>query len=148
MANKLAPKPEIDGSQPETISPNLESLLALQAEVDRKKREAVSEIREEIVRLEAIHAANLAKLRGLLTSLGETVSSEEPNHPSSVVKVEHSARFVGTKYCPYCQIPGHDGRAHRGQPKPRQFGRQELEVYGLVPPTGLPTNYGQSEKIA
>lgn len=136
-----------EGIEEEAISPNLEKLLALQAEIARQRDAALEEIHSEISRLETIHASNMAKLRGLLGKVGgsattTSVGSDIPLSPS------HSTRFLGSKYCPYCMIPGHDGRAHRGQPKPRPFNVEELRVFGYVPPSGLPVGYGESEKIA
>jgi hypothetical protein len=45
-----------------------------------------------------------------------------------------AADFNPSRFCPLCQMQGHDKRAHRGQsPNPRPFTKEELSGMGLTP---------------
>ena len=155
-----------EGGEGLTIAPAMNRLLALQEEMEREKETAVRQIMEEKARLTEAYQATIAKLDALLAKIApELVAPPAPPAPAvpqvqlpqrvraraealamSAGRTEASAKWNGQKFCPYCQIQGHDGRAHRGQPEARKWSKAELAAFGYLPPAGqpqLPANYDQ-----
>lgn len=119
-----------------SLSPEVKALLDFQAEMDKRRDAAVKSVQDEINRLNTEHARLVSELTGVLNRIAPGSAVNPANTPT-----ESSSKYNPQKYCPYCKLPGHDGRAHRGQSVPRKFSIQELTVYGLIPPTGLPADF-------
>src|SRR5262245_49031595 len=117
------------------LSPEVEHLLKLQEEIDQNKATALNQVKLEIERLQTWYRTRLNALHALLARLDPSAANlpiDQIPTPTPAMQREEgvyiSAKFNPQKYCPVCQIPGHDGRAHRGQfPQSRAFSRKELE---------------------
>ena len=139
-------------------SPALKNLLALHDQMEREKETVVRQIQEERTALTEAYQAKIAKLDALLAKVApELITRPTPPTQAAVParaaalsptagRTDASARWNGQKFCPFCQIPGHDGRAHRGQAIPKKWTMAELTVFGYMPPKDqpqLPANYDQ-----
>jgi hypothetical protein len=142
-------------------------LLALQEEMEREKETAIREVTAEKARLTEAYQAEIAKLDALLAKIAPEMLAPAPVTPvvsglpprtrsraeafaMAQGRTETSAKWNGQKFCPYCQIQGHDGRAHRGQPAPGKWSKAELAAFGYMPPAGqpqLPANYDQIPQV-
>ena len=152
------------GDEESARPPAMTRLLALQEEMEREKETAVREVMAEKARLTEVYQAEIAKLDALLAKIAPEMLVPTPATPvapiqlsqrvraraealaAAVGRPESSAKWNGQKFCPYCQIQGHDGRAHRGQPVPGKWSKAELAAYGYLPPANqqqLPANYDQ-----
>jgi hypothetical protein len=147
-----------------SVSSALKDLLDLQDQIERKKETAVREIMDKKASLTEAYQAEIAKLDALLAKIApELVAPPAPPQPQTVTahvpprvraraeaiavaagRSEGSAKWNAQKFCPYCQIQGHDGRAHRGQVVAKKWTQAELAAFGYLPPAGqpqLPANY-------
>jgi len=144
----------------------LKDLLDLQDQIERKKETAVREIMEKKASLTEAYQAEIAKLDALLAKIApelvappappqapalhipQRVRSRAEAFVLSQGRTEGSAKWNGSKFCPYCQIQGHDGRAHRGQLSAGKWSKSELAAFGYLPPADqpqLPANYDQTQ---
>jgi hypothetical protein len=91
-------------------------------ENERLRREAISELLAERGRIDS-------QLRSIGYELRQSDSDESP---SDKAPRKRSSR----KRCPYCDMSGHDGRAHRAQGnEKRKFTASELYARGWgIPP--------------
>ncbi len=94
-----------------------EKLQAQIAEIDRKLNEMKAARRDEL----------LAELRELGFSSSGSGSGRKASAAGGKRKSSSDA------VCPICQVPGHDGRAHRSQGKNKKpFTKEELRERGLA----------------
>jgi hypothetical protein len=162
-ANPANPGEEI------ALTPAMSRLLQLHEEMEREKETAVRQILGEKTRLTEAYQAQIAKLDSLLMKIApEMIAPPAPSVAAPVHllpqrtraraealavaagRTETSAKWNAQKFCPYCQIQGHDGRAHRGQPAPTKWTKAELAAFGYLPPANapqLPPNYDQIPQV-
>ncbi|MEX2284863.1 MAG: hypothetical protein WEE89_20415 [Gemmatimonadota bacterium] len=98
-------------------------------ESERLRADAIRELLEERKRIDS-------ELR-MLGHAGRELLSENVSARHEQDGQGRRARRAGKKpHCPYCDIDGHDGRAHRGQADgKRKFTTAELYARGLgIPP--------------
>ena len=121
-------------------SPKLEAFQQSQVALDRARRES------ERLRTEAIQDLLQARKQvdAELKQLGYTGRGQLSDDDGSIQyrnggggQRGRKARQTGKKpHCPFCDMDGHDGRAHRGQgDDKRKFTTSELYARGLgIPP--------------
>jgi hypothetical protein len=117
-----APTPAIPNPAPHPIVLSaIERAIQMQKELDEVRQEAIKE-------LQTRQEETAAQLR----MLGYNQPTPQQSVGGWGTKKTYQKKESGQKFCPICQLVGHDGRQHRQQgPTKRPFTKDELAQFGL-----------------